>query len=232
MRLLAKMGYAVDVANNGQEAVDILTTKSYDLVLMDCQMPVMDGFESTQVVRKREIETSKNRTPIIAMTANAMQGDKARCLDAGMDDYVSKPIDTMLLQAALKKWLPKISVVHHNIKTVVESSLNCPIEMSRMTDLFENDKEIIDKLLEVFSNSLIPLNAKLATAVAGHTNEIKVVAHEIKGSAYNVGAVILAKLTEQLEQISAQQNWSDIEALATRIHAEIDRTKHFIENRK
>ncbi len=233
IRLLAKMGCAVDVANNGQEAVDILTTKSYDLVLMDCQMPVMDGFETTRAVRKCEMETSKNRTPIIAMTANAMQGDKARCLDAGMDDYVSKPINTTLLQAVLKKWLPKISVVNHDIETVVvDSSLNCPIEMSRMSDLFEDDDEIIDELLEVFSNALMPLNAKLTAAVAGHTTEIKAVAHEIKGAAYNVGAVILAKLTEQLEQISAQQNWSEIEALAIQIYAEIDRTKHFIENRK
>jgi len=232
IRLLAKMGCAVDVANNGQEAVDILTTKSYDLVLMDCQMPIMDGFETTRTVRKYEMETSKNRTPIIAMTANAMQGDKARCLDAGMDDYVSKPINTTLFQAALKKWLPKISVVNHDITTVVDASLNCPIEMSRMLDLFEDDEEIIDELLEVFSNSLMPLNAKLAAAVAGHTTTIKEVAHEIKGSAYNVGAVILAKLTEQLEQVSAQQNWSEIEVLATQIYAEIDRTQHFIENRK
>ena len=104
IRLLAKMGVNADVANDGQQAFDILKNESYDLVLMDCQMPIMDGFEATRAIRDYEINAQKKSTPIIAMTANAMLGDKERCLDAGMNDYLSKPVRKEKLAAVLEHW--------------------------------------------------------------------------------------------------------------------------------
>jgi CheY-like chemotaxis protein len=104
-RLLEKLGCRVDVAANGREAVEMVGLLPYDAIFMDCQMPEMDGFEATQEIRKRE-GLSVHR-PIIAMTANAMQGDRERCLDAGMDDYVSKPIRKADLTEALERHLPK-----------------------------------------------------------------------------------------------------------------------------
>jgi len=104
-RLLEKLGCRVDVAANGREAVEMVGLLPYDAIFMDCQMPEMDGFEATQEIRRRE--DSSVRRPIIAMTANAMQGDRERCLDAGMDDYVSKPIRKADLTEALKRHLPK-----------------------------------------------------------------------------------------------------------------------------
>jgi response regulator RpfG family c-di-GMP phosphodiesterase len=204
---------------------------------MDCQMPIMDGFETTLAIRQYEVEFNKNALPIIAMTANAMHGDKERCLEVGMNDYVTKPIDAHKLSTAIKDWLPNFSTLNtvkpiDALNAFVENNAACPIEMSRMLDLFDDDEEVIDELLSVFSGSLEPLKMKLATAVVNRTADVKVIAHDIKGSAYNVGAVILATLTEQLEQVASQQNWSEIEALTTQIEAEINRTKHFIENRK
>jgi signal transduction histidine kinase/ActR/RegA family two-component response regulator len=104
-RLLEKLGCRVDVASNGREAVEMVGLLPYDAIFMDCQMPEMDGFEATQEIRRRE--GSGARHPIIAMTANAMQGDRERCLAAGMDDYLSKPIRTADLTRALERHLPK-----------------------------------------------------------------------------------------------------------------------------
>jgi CheY-like chemotaxis protein len=105
VRLLEKLGCRIDVAANGQEAVTMLAQFAYDVVLMDCQMPEMDGFAATAAIRQRESSTGRH-VPIIAMTANAMQGDREDCLAAGMDDYVSKPVTFETLVAMLRKWAP------------------------------------------------------------------------------------------------------------------------------
>ncbi|NOS76537.1 MAG: response regulator [Nitrospira sp.] len=103
VKMIEKLGYRVDVAGNGREAVEALERISYALVFMDCQMPEMDGFEATTAIRRRE--GSGRRTPIIAMTANAMQEDHDRCLTAGMDDFVSKPVNAKHLQEILHRWV-------------------------------------------------------------------------------------------------------------------------------
>jgi len=99
LRTLQKMGHEVVVASNGREAVDAARQRSFDLILMDVQMPVMDGFEATAALRDQE----KLRVPIVAMTAHAMAGDRELCLSAGMDDYLSKPIDADALTAIIEK---------------------------------------------------------------------------------------------------------------------------------
>ncbi|MBL8234863.1 MAG: response regulator [Bryobacterales bacterium] len=103
VRLLQKLGLGVDVVNNGREAIEAIERKSYALILMDCQMPEMDGFEATAEIRKRE--DGKRRIPICALTANAMVGDRERCIASGMDDYVSKPVALHDLQGALSRLL-------------------------------------------------------------------------------------------------------------------------------
>jgi PAS domain S-box-containing protein len=104
LAVLGKLGYQADLAGNGAEAVTATAARPYDLVLMDCQMPVMDGFEATR--RIREGQAGSRRIPILAMTANAMQGDRERCLQAGMDDYLPKPVTLDALRVALQRWLP------------------------------------------------------------------------------------------------------------------------------
>ncbi len=101
-RILEKFGCRVDVAANGKEALEMLRGLHYDVVLMDCQMPEMDGYEATRAIRRRE--KGGRRLPIIAMTANALPGDRERCMEAGMDDYISKPVQPMALQSLLKQW--------------------------------------------------------------------------------------------------------------------------------
>jgi CheY-like chemotaxis protein len=104
--LLAKLGYGqVVIANNGQEGVEALARANFDLVLMDCQMPVMDGYAATAAIRDPASGVRNHRVPIVAMTANAVMGDRERCLASGMDDYISKPVQITTLAATLEKWL-------------------------------------------------------------------------------------------------------------------------------
>ncbi len=109
IKLLKKIGYSCDVANNGMEAVEAQTKKGYELILMDCQMPVLSGYDATRAIRKEESEGhgKEYRVPIIAMTANAMMGDREKCIEAGMDDYISKPLDFNEVLLKIEKWSKK-----------------------------------------------------------------------------------------------------------------------------
>jgi two-component system sensor histidine kinase/response regulator len=105
LKLLEKLGYRADAVANGQEAVTALSSIPYDLVLMDCQMPEMDGYEATRTVRNTDFPVINTDIPIIALTANAMEGDKERCIAAGMNDYLAKPFSPQDLVDILTKWL-------------------------------------------------------------------------------------------------------------------------------
>jgi len=103
--LLDRLGYAHDVVGDGRAAVSAVATGGYHLVLMDCQMPEMDGFDATAAIRAAEVAAGRPRLPVIALTANAIKGDRERCLGSGMDDYLSKPIDPKALAGKLAEWL-------------------------------------------------------------------------------------------------------------------------------
>ena len=105
--MIEKMGFSVEMACNGQEALEALRGSTFDLVIMDCQMPEMDGYEATARLRDPAYGTLSSNVPVIAMTANAMKGDREKCLKAGMDDYVSKPVSPPELAAAIERWLDR-----------------------------------------------------------------------------------------------------------------------------
>jgi CheY-like chemotaxis protein len=105
LKVLSKIGYQADIASNGLEAIRILEHNRYDLVLMDCQMPELDGYDATRSIRNTKGDSPNKAVPIIAMTANAMKGDREKCIEAGMNDYISKPIDIIALSKAITKWI-------------------------------------------------------------------------------------------------------------------------------
>ncbi len=104
-RMVQKLGYRVQLVSNGREAIEALARSSYSLIFMDCQMPEMDGFEACRQIRRLNAATASTRIPIVAITANAMKGDRERCLAAGMDDYVSKPFTQENLRIVIERWL-------------------------------------------------------------------------------------------------------------------------------
>ena len=106
LKQVERLGYRAEVVNNGKEAVEALRHTHYDAILMDCQMPEMDGFQATARIRESERDTGR-RVPIVAMTAHALKGDRERCLEAGMDDYISKPVDRSELHEKLVHWLAR-----------------------------------------------------------------------------------------------------------------------------
>jgi CheY-like chemotaxis protein len=120
MRMLEKHGCRVDVVANGREAVDATACIAYDCIFMDCQMPEMDGFEATTHIRQREMQTGQH-VPIIAMTANAMLGDREQCLEAGMDDYVSKPVKSAELMVVLQRWTHPSPPEHDHLAPITPS---------------------------------------------------------------------------------------------------------------
>ncbi|MBY0454673.1 MAG: PAS domain S-box protein [Burkholderiaceae bacterium] len=221
---LHKLGYAVHVVGNGKEAVDAYTTLPYAAILMDCQMPIMDGFEATATIRRAEQNTAAMKhLPIIAMTANAMQGDRERCIAAGMDDYISKPISPEALGQVLEQW------VGHKVTTITDTSpkmQNTPeqnkdlIDFKRLEEYFGDDPETIFELLKIFLSSTSLLLKKLPPAIAEReTKAVMSIAHEVKGSCSNIGIETMATLAAELERAASNGDWPQGDNLGRQLDA-------------
>ena len=207
-RMLEKLGCRVDVAVNGQEAVEATARGGYDLVFMDCQMPVMDGYDATRSIRQREKQSGQH-LPIIAMTANAMPGDREKCLDAGMDDYLSKPVDPDRLLAMLRQWLPEPSSQSSGAATgqelndeVVDPSIIDADAFDALLALCDVDEtpEILCEILEAFvDDTAMQLTALREAAALNDAGLIERSAHALKSSSSNVAALRMSELCLTLQ---------------------------------
>ncbi|MBE9200951.1 MULTISPECIES: response regulator [unclassified Nodularia (in: cyanobacteria)] len=194
LKQLQNLGYAADVADNGQEVLQLLETIAYDLILMDCQMPILDGLETTREIRRR----LHPQPVIIAMTANAMKEDQQNCLDAGMDDYLSKPVKKDKLGAILEHWSQVI------LNTNVDFEL--AIDWEHLHQLSENNTEFELELLQILvEDSQLHLEATKAAIAANNFQQLAREAHHLKGASANVGAISMQQAVEKLEQMSHKQ---------------------------
>lgn len=194
--MLQRMGLDMTIANNGQEALALIDRLSFDLVLMDCQMPVMDGFEASRRIRQREQTMGLNPLPIIALTANAISGDREHCLAQGMDDYLSKPFSQLQLNQTLSRWLPEKD------STPVESSTSGKIEIDQQVirQLRELRVGLLPKIIGLFRGASPTLITQLHQAVAaGDANLLYKTAHNFKNSAANLGLLDLAAACRDCE---------------------------------
>ncbi len=202
-RLLQVLGVDCDAAGNGQAALEKLDDGDYDLVLMDCQMPVLDGYAATR--RWREIEQERNlerRLPIVAMTANAMAGDRQKCLDAGMDDYLAKPVTRAELEQCVARWKGSNLAVPDSLPPAAQMAERSPpvLDGGVLGELREVLGPEVDRIVTVYLEDAPRLIAQLERAVASNDPiALRVAAHTLKSSSANVGATTLSEAARDLE---------------------------------
>lgn len=201
-RLLGTFGLDCEVVTNGEQALQRMGQVHHDLVLMDCQMPVLDGYAATR--RRREVETAHGlpRTPIIAMTANAMAADRQRCLDAGMDDYMAKPVTRDLLQACLVRWLEPggrsgAGSASPQARAAVAPVLAADVLQELREILGSQVARIVEAYLEDAPRKVAQLES---AALQGNTSAAGAVAHSLKSSSANIGALAVAEAARRIEQ--------------------------------
>ena len=236
---LKHLSLTADVVSDGQQALDVLAQKDYKLVLMDCQMPVMDGYTATAEIRQRETgETDGKHLPIIALTANAMQGVRERCLAAGMDDYLSKPIEKIEFAETIRRWLDKdvdeittnlSSNTGNNISHSAESNVSQRLkELSEICDA-ETLVEIIELFLEKTSEKLDILKKVTDSA---DIVKLKSEAHSLKSSSANVGAKSMAELCQHIETSTATEITPNLVEKVNQLSADFYRLKPQFEAEK
>jgi PAS domain S-box-containing protein len=190
---LGLLGYAADIANTGREALDRSYGGEYALLLTDLHMPEMDGYDLT--VQIRLAEAGRAHMPIIALTANALKGERERCLAVGMDDYLSKPAPLAALAAALERWLPADSYSNTS-----QGSSSAPVQVSALEALVGTDPKLIQEFLRDFAVNAARLAAELTHAcMEGQSRTAAQVAHKLKSSSRAVGALQLSELVAAIE---------------------------------
>ena len=244
---LNALGYQCEIANDGKEGFDMWKAKPYCMLLSDCHMPIWDGFQLTAAIRKDEKSTGK-RAPIVAITANALQGEAQRCLAAGMDDYMAKPVSMKVLKKTLVKWMGKGSTSGH---TDAESSVKaaaqveaptrpkgdddeerpCPIDERMLKDMFGDDEDTFKEILLSFIG---PSEAIIADLIAAHgvrsATDIKAHAHKLKSSSRSIGSNRMADLCAALEVAGGQSNWGLIDEELPNLEPEYQKVKSYIDS--
>lgn len=212
---LRQLGYTAHAVANGKEALEALSRTRYALVLMDCQMPEMDGFATTRAIRKMEA-TSGRHVPIIAMTANAMQGDRENCIVAGMDDFLSKPVSTDRLQEILLRWMPPAKTEDGAYKDESPKAKNGTGKDSASAQLRKvrlpvgGHPEEMQELLQLFVSSSQPLIAQLQQALLTRDQKTaKDIAHGLKGSSAVMGAEEMLNQSKLMEKFIRELSWDE-----------------------
>lgn len=235
--MLAEQGLSVHVVANGREALDALSKNKYDLVFMDCQMPEMDGYEATRAVRLREREANIGHVPIIALTANAMSGDREQCLRAGMDDYLAKPFTQEQLGAVLEKWLgvqkrpPRVksrgSFEKKSDRSVGEQKDNDgegfdrhALDSLRLIQK-EGARNLVEMAISMFLETIPQSLGDLRHAVyEGDARQIFMTAHSLKSSSAQIGAVRLSSLFKDMELKGRENSLNSAKNILSRIEVE------------
>ncbi|NPB09924.1 MAG: response regulator [Thermodesulfobacteria bacterium] len=229
---LELLGCEVKTAETGRQALEILEKESFDLVLMDCQMPEMDGYEATKRLREMEEKTGKH-TVVIALTAHALKGDRERCLAAGMDDYLSKPFTIDQLRAVLEKWLKGREDAARTEEQREEEEH--PVFDPEQLKNFEvpgrpDDKSLLKKMLTLYLSRAPELLEEIKTAATkGLSEELHRAAHSLKSNCAMMGAMRMAEVARKLEFAAAEGRKEEWASLIERLEKEFEIVKPHLE---
>ncbi|MBL8043333.1 MAG: PAS domain S-box protein [Nitrospira sp.] len=243
--MLEQLGYQVEIAENGRQALLATEHAHFDLILMDCQMPEMDGLTATSEIRQRETEAGRSRLPIIALTANAMQGDRELCLSAGMDDYLTKPYTQMQLREIIQKWLSKRNplvpasvtnnqaatdpgVATHVAQATSESATTGTghtidlkaLDAIRALQRPNRPAVLASVLRKYLDNSRDSVDALRDALRANDPAGLQAVAHRLKSSSAQLGAIALAARCKELELMGATKNLVDADRTLAALQSE------------
>jgi CheY-like chemotaxis protein/HPt (histidine-containing phosphotransfer) domain-containing protein len=235
LRLLERLGYQANVAENGKDVLHTLRQQSYDVVFMDVQMPEMDGLEATRHIL--EEWSDKERPRIVAITANAMAGDREMCLEAGMDDYISKPIQVEALVEALKRSQVAQTEeaegseegLHHSSPITQHAPLLDPAAIDKLIKMVD-DPDFLVELIESFLSNMPRLLANLHQALEqGDTSGMRTAAHTLKANSRDFGAKDLFELCQELEMKAKAGTLDGAAELIARIEPASERVKEALE---
>jgi CheY-like chemotaxis protein/HPt (histidine-containing phosphotransfer) domain-containing protein len=219
VRLLERLGVRCDVASNGADAVDAVARQPYDLVLMDCQMPVLDGYEATRRIRTSEGESP--RTPVVALTAGALDGDRERCLAAGMDEYITKPIRIEELQRVLESFLG--TPAPHPVDAPTSTVDGVPVDLGRLRSIAGSDVTFQRHLVGLFVDECNGQIGEVGTSLAScRATEARRAAHSLKGAAANIGAEELRRLAAEIEVAAKDEAFGTCRGLLPALEREAE----------
>ncbi len=217
--MLERWGCTVIQSENGEDAVQEIKQDRFDFILMDCQMPVMDGFEATEAIRRFEATTGRH-TVIIALTANAMEGDRQKCLDAGMDGYVSKPIDAKILLATVLKFC----TVSPKSITGNDMSMEGTIDLEGLLERCGGSKDLVHKIAQKFAETGPGMVSQVREAITSQDSDaVYRAAHQLKGASATMGAVKLASVAADIEMLGREGNVPAAAERMPSLEAEFDR---------
>jgi signal transduction histidine kinase/DNA-binding LacI/PurR family transcriptional regulator/DNA-binding response OmpR family regulator len=231
--LMQKAGYSVDAVDNGRQALEQLQKGDYNAILMDVQMPELDGFEATRAIREQEKGTGRH-IPIVAMTAHALKGDQERCLAAGMDDYVSKPLNPQVLMKVVDRWVQPGSAREAGAtgpapgagRAAPEAGQEPALDVAAALPFFDDDRSFFMQLCSEFVETLPKRMADLRQMLAdGKAEDFGRHAHSIKGMAVNFSARPITRICQELEVMGRQEDLSGAPLLLERLSAEIERLR-------
>ncbi|MCP4677223.1 MAG: response regulator [Deltaproteobacteria bacterium] len=234
--ILRKLGLSADTVATGAEAVDALKEKPYDLVLMDCQMPEMDGYEATARIRDPNSEVDNHNVPIIAVTANVMQGDRDKCMEAGMDDYLPKPVNPKDLADTIEKWLPDRKEVEEEMCESQETESSAPnveeepaaidFDKAGLLTRMMDDEDLVQIVVDTFLEDAPKQIAKLVEYLeSGDAEGAARQAHTIKGASANVGGEALRKVAYNMEKAGKAEELDVIRADMPKLEACFEKLK-------
>ncbi len=226
-RLLEKIGHLVSIAQKGTEVLEMLETESFHLILMDVQMPDMDGLETTRLIRDKE-KASGDHIPIIAMTAHAMKGDRERCLEAGMDGYVAKPINSEELFMAIEDLMERRKADERTSHTRLGGYI---LDEEELFNRIGTDKEFLDELYGLFREDYPILLGQLTAAVQERDwKKMRETAHAIKGAVSNFAASTAVETAKKLEAMSIEDDPQQAEETVARLTRELERVRRVLES--